>query len=130
MANGYIVNEFHSTINYNVIDGSKSGKLTESARIQKRLNGFDATQSNITKTLNYYFSTGTTHRELVSIARIICLKTNLKLDRLAVRDQRVLIKWFEENWAIVYMILPSMQLLDENKVSITLARELQQRIKK
>lgn len=102
---------------------------SESEKINKRLNGFDPSKSEVMKILNYHFSTGATHKELLSIVRIICVKTQLKLDRLATKDQRVLIKWFDENWYSIYMIIPSIHLLDNNKTPITLDREIQERFK-
>ena len=104
-----------------------SGKISESQKIQERLKGFDPSKSQVMKILNYNFSTGITHNELTSLARIICMYTHLKLDRLAVRDHRVLVKWFEENWATISNIIYSIKSLDENKVPITLEREIRER---
>ena len=105
------------------------GKEKESAKINKRLAGFDPEKSEVMKILKYHFSTGVTHNELLSIAKIICLQTNLKIDRLATRDQRVLIKWFDENWSSICMIIPLIHILDENKIPITLNREIDERFK-
>ena len=65
-----------------------SENVSQSEKINQRLNGFDASQSEVMKVLNFQFSTGVIHRELLSIARIICTMTQLKLDRLATRDRR------------------------------------------
>ena len=74
------------------------GKGNEAKRVNARLNGFDHANSNVYKCLRQKFGATVTHRELKSIAKIICLHTGLKLDRDATRDCRVLIKWFDENW--------------------------------
>lgn len=115
---------------YNIFTQKREvGKLSESEKIHQRLDGFDASKSEAMKALNYQFSTGATHKELLSIARIICFMTQLKLDRLAVRDQRVLIKWFDENWYLISSIIPTIHLLDNDKLPINLDRELNERFK-
>lgn len=106
-----------------------SENVSQSEKINQRLNGFDASQSEVMKVLNFQFSTGVTHRELLSIARIICTMTQLKLDRLATRDRRVLIKWFDENWYSISMIIPKIQLLDNNELPINLDREIIEKFK-
>ena len=126
MANGYIVNCFNSVFTAPVYKKT-FGKTAESIQIQERLKNFDANHSEALKTLNFYYGTGITHKEYVCLARIICKEMNLKLDRLAVRDHRVLVKWFDDNWEIISVIIPYIQILDENKEPITLQREIQER---
>lgn len=70
------------------------------------------------------FSSGVTHRELVSIARIVCVETKLHLDRAAARDDRVLLIWFAEHWDQALPVLCRISLLDEEKTVIDLSREL------
>lgn len=99
------------------------GHGTEAKRVNTRLNGFDSENSHAWQILKNQFSSGITHTELKSIANIICLKTELKLDRDAVRDNRVLIKWFEENWTVVEPILKNFHIHDNKGEIISSVRE-------
>lgn len=98
---------------------TKRGDGTEAARVKKRLADFDSENSEAWKVISQMFGAGVTHSELKSIALIICMHTTpqIKLDRDASRDNRVLLKWFTENWNIIQPHLKNITLRDsENKV--------------
>lgn len=94
------------------------GQGAEAKRVNARLIGFIVKKSNAYRSLCKKFSPNITHSELKSIAKIICLQTGLKLDRDATRDNRVLIKWFDENWVVIKKNLDYITLLDEDKNTI------------
>lgn len=99
------------------------GTGNEAKRVSIRLNGFNYEESEVYKTLKRYFSSGVTHNELKSIAQVICINTHLKLDRDATRDNRVLIKWFDENWEICEGMLQKIKTKDINQIVIDSTRE-------
>ena len=94
------------------------GQGAEALRVQKRLQDFDYERSEAWAKIRQHFSNGITHTELKSAANILCLKLNLKLDRDASRDNRVLIKWFQENWQQIEPHINKIHFTDENKVPI------------
>ena len=76
----------------------KRGSGKEAERVRKRLEGFDMDNSRGLKLLREKFSKTVTNAELKSVAALLCKHVpGLKMDRDAVRDNRVLIKWFDEN---------------------------------
>lgn len=91
------------------------GQGAEARRVNARLTGFRVKQCNAYKSLCRKFSPNITHSELKSIAMVICLQTGLKLDRDATRDNRVLIKWFDENWLVIKKNLDFITLLDDER---------------
>ena len=91
------------------------GQGTEAKRVNARLTGFKMKKSHAYKCLCKKFSPNITHSELKSIATILCLRTGLKLDRDATRDNRVLIKWFDENWVTIKKNLEYITLLDDDQ---------------
>lgn len=99
------------------------GQGAEAKRVNARLTGFKMKQSTAYKYLCRKFSPNVTHTELKSIATILCLRTGLKLDRDATRDNRVLIKWFDENWPIVKKNLEFIKLLDDDQNIINESRK-------
>ncbi|EAY16333.1 hypothetical protein TVAG_359410 [Trichomonas vaginalis G3] len=83
---------------------TKRGDGTEAARVRKRLANFDSERCIAWIEIQKRFGSGITHSELKSIAQVICehqREPHLKLDRDASRDNRVLLKWFTENWSII-----------------------------
>ena len=106
------------------------GEGKEAAKVIEALNGFDASNCFVKWMLDYYYSTGVTHSELRSIAMVLCCHTGLKLERLQQRDNRLLIKWFFDNWSIVGSFLPRIKLLDKDFHEITLERQLKTKEKK
>ena len=103
------------------------GHGTEAKRVAERLKGFDYQKSDVWKTLKTKFSSGITHNELKSIAQVCCYFTKLSLDRDATRDNRVLIKWFDENWDVLKDTVKKICLRDEKERPITLERETQEK---
>ena len=92
----------------------KRGEGIEAQRVNTRLQGFDLEKSEAWKTIQHQFTVGVTHTELKSIAQILCDQLTIKLDRDASRDNRVLVKWFDENWAKIKPILHTIHLRDDH----------------
>ena len=101
----------------------KRGHGVEAKRVAERLNGFDYETSKVWDLLKTKFSSGITHNELKSIAQVCCYFSQLTLERDATRDNRVLIKWFDENWSKLKDIVAKICLRDEQERPITLERE-------
>ena len=100
------------------------GKGSEAKRVAERLNGFQYENSNTWRILKEKFSSGVTHSELKSVAIVLCQHTGLSLDRDATRDNRVLIKWFDENWDVLQKHIDNVSLKDENEEIINHSREI------
>ena len=96
----------------------KRGTGHEADRVSKRLSGFDYEKSSVWLNISSKFGSRISHAELKSIAFVICCYTGLKVDRDASRDNRVLIKWYEENWNEIQPLLPKIHLRDNNDVEI------------
>jgi hypothetical protein len=94
------------------------GKGPEAQRVTARIAGFDLEQSEAWKAIVDQFTVGVTHAELKSIADVLCNLTGLKLDRDAQRDNRVLIKWYQENWDALQPHVRSIHLRDEREEKI------------
>ena len=92
----------------------KRGEGIEAQRVNARLAGFDIEKSEAWKTIQRQFTVGVTHTELKSIAQILCDQLSIKLDRDASRDNRVLVKWFDENWEKIKPILHTIHLRDDH----------------
>jgi hypothetical protein len=82
--------------------------------VVERLTGFDLEDSRAWRHIVKQFTIGVTHAELKSVAQILCSITRLKLDRDATRDNRVLVKWFDENWEVIEPHISSLHLRDDN----------------
>ena len=108
----------------------KRGHGVEAKRVAERLKGFDYETSKVWDLLKTKFSSGITHNELKSIAQVCCYFSNLTLDRDATRDNRVLIKWFDENWNVLKDIINKISLRDEHGRPITKERETAELINK
>ena len=103
----------------------KRGEGAEAKRVAERLNGFNSETSETWQILKEKFSSGITHNELKSVAMIICQYVDgISLDRDATRDNRVLIKWFDENWNVIKNVIDKVKLKDEKEDVINLEREM------
>lgn len=90
------------------------GQGLEAKRVESRLAGWDINESPARKGIAEQFPQGVTHYELKEIAKFICREVaGLKLDRDATRDNRVLVKWFDENWECLKDIISRTKLCDE-----------------
>ncbi|EAY03951.1 hypothetical protein TVAG_314810 [Trichomonas vaginalis G3] len=98
----------------------------EAKRVALRLKDFNYETSDIWKVLKLKFSSGITHSELKSIAGICSFMLGIKLDRDASRDNRVLIKWFDENWDKIKTIIDKVHLRDEKEQIINHEREIRE----
>jgi hypothetical protein len=71
------------------------------------------------------FSSGVNRQELVSIADVICGMSAIpRPSRDARRGYLTIVKWFENNWELVSVYLPFIQLRDENGGVINASREV------
>jgi hypothetical protein len=82
----------------------------ERRRIQGRVGGYDWKNTKVWLYLTMLFGTDVNHQELLSIAQVAANWTNIRLDRDATRRKIVMVKWFEENWAAIYPLLPHIRL--------------------
>jgi hypothetical protein len=73
----------------------------EKLRNTERLIGFNERNSIAWSFLSQRFGPKLTRLELVSLAQVVSEHLRIPLDREAFRRRRVLLKWFEENWAYV-----------------------------
>jgi hypothetical protein len=95
------------------------GTGKQAQHVLDRLSGFDPENCLAFREIRRIFSVGITHNELESMARIMCVHCpQLVLDRDAKRDNRVLIKWYSENWDIIMRLLPQIRLRDANEAII------------
>jgi hypothetical protein len=85
----------------------------ERERIQRRIAGFNWKRSCAWHHLSSAYGPGINQQELVSIADLICPKLNIQLDRDARRRKIVMLKWFDENWAVIQPLLSLVVLETE-----------------
>jgi hypothetical protein len=85
----------------------------ERERVQKRVDGFNWKRSTAWKHLSAAYGPSLKHEELVSIADLAAKKLGIRLDRDARRRKIVMIKWFEENWAVLEPLLSKIVLEEE-----------------
>jgi hypothetical protein len=84
----------------------------ECRRIRRRTNDFNWKNSNVWGFLRWFYGSKLRQAQLVAIAEIVSARTHIRLDRDARRRKIVLIKWFEENWWLIYPWLHLIQLRD------------------
>ena len=106
---------FLNTKNSNT-NGFSHSTGKEKDRINERLGVFDPKQT--WQKICDIFGPNIKHPELVSIATVASGFLNIKLDRDAKRRKKVLIKWFEENWAEIEPIISRVQLEEAPKTQI------------
>jgi hypothetical protein len=82
----------------------------EIARIRKRIEGFNWKRSPAWRYLSLAYGPTLSQDELISIAELISPRVSIKLDRDARRRKCVMIKWFEEHWALIQPLLCSIVL--------------------
>lgn len=90
------------------------GEGSDAQKVIKRIKDFDPENSPACIKLNAKFGRGIVHSELKSLAEFICEKLHIELDRDAKRDNRVLYKWFHENWAMIDQIIDRIELFDKD----------------
>jgi hypothetical protein len=104
---------------------TRSGR--EGQRIAVILRSFNYEDSLARQSIREKFSTGIGHRELCSVAILISQFFGVsKIPRDARRSFPVLIKWFDDHWAMIEPIWSCVSLLDESEVVIDYARELRE----
>lgn len=90
------------------------GEGSDAKRVALRLQSFNISESPAFKKISARFPSGISHSELKRMAEILAENLNLRLDRDAKRDNRVLIKWYDENWCILYNEIDRIQAYDED----------------
>jgi hypothetical protein len=83
----------------------------EHLRVQSRVEGFDWRLSHAWRYLAFVYGEKVTQGELVSIADLLARSIGIRLDRDARRRKVVMIKWFEEHWAIILPFLRVVALV-------------------
>jgi hypothetical protein len=101
------------------------GAGPEAHRVIERLSGFDLENSRAWQGITKQFTIGVTRTELKAVAQVVCSLTQFKLDRDATRDNRVLVKWFDENWEVIEPHLKSFHLRDESSIVLGMPAYLQ-----
>ena len=89
------------------------GKGKQAKQVAELLEGFDWTTCKALTRLKEHFRSRRFH-DLKSIATVVSLKTNIKLDRLSQRDKRALYRWYEQNWDKILPYIKLMNQVDEN----------------
>ncbi|EAX98890.1 hypothetical protein TVAG_210840 [Trichomonas vaginalis G3] len=107
VCSGYDYAGQHRTIN-----GEVACQNQEKDRIKGRLTGFDTKNNIAWHEITSRFGENVKQQELLSIANVLSLNANIKLDRDAKRRKSVLIKWFNENWTVLAPFLQFV-VLDE-----------------
>lgn len=100
--------------------GPRNQSEREKCHIQKRLKGFQWKDSLAWREITRYFGTGLSQEELLAIAEILAKATGLRTDREARRRKEVLIKWFDENFAILSPLFSRLEIYNGNdRVDLT-----------
>jgi hypothetical protein len=73
----------------------------ERIKNSQRLIGFDEKTSVAFSFLSERFGPKLSRHELLSLAQVLSEQLHILLDREAFRRKRVLVKWYDENWAQV-----------------------------
>jgi hypothetical protein len=84
----------------------------EKQRIADRLGTFNSKDNTAWTEITARFGLNIKQPELLNIATVLATKANIKLDRDAKRRKAVLLKWFQENWAILSPFLDFVVLED------------------
>ena len=87
----------------------------EKERIASRLSGFNPKDNMVWHEITQRFGASIKQPELLSIATVLAQNANIKLDRDAKRRKSVLVKWFEENWAVIKPFLDYVVLEDSHQ---------------
>lgn len=66
--------------------------------IQSRMKANEEKLGFVSAYIDRYFETHVTSAILLSLAKILVQKFNLKLDRLAKRNRSAMLCWYSENW--------------------------------
>lgn len=90
------------------------GAGNDAKRVALRLQSFNIKESLAYKKISSHFKSGISHSELKRVAEILSENLNLHLDRDAKRDNRVLIKWFDENWYILESEIEKIKAFDSD----------------
>ncbi|KAK8845818.1 hypothetical protein M9Y10_020741 [Tritrichomonas musculus] len=96
----------------------KRGEGCDAKDVMDIILGFDQKESVACNKISEQFSSGITHTELKAIAELICEKTGLQLSRQAKRDDRVLHKWYDDNWDVIAPHVERINVFDQNHVLI------------
>jgi hypothetical protein len=85
-------------------------------RVRRRLAGFDWERSDAWRIIREHFGPTIKSNEIRSIATLLYRKVSgLRLDRDAIRDGRVLLKWYQENLETISGVLQNIDLRDDSE---------------
>ena len=117
-----------ASISYPNVSNTKVGKGRgkDAQRIYIKLHDFDIYKSEAWNFICKQFSCGITHHELLSIAQLISQQTGLRLNRDESRDNRLLIKWYSDNWTKISPLISMIHIRDDQEQIIDLAREIRE----
>jgi hypothetical protein len=93
---------------------SRAANELERRRVEARLTGFDPTRSRAWADIRSRFGDSLNQMELRSLAEVVGAEIGVKVDREAKRRKEVLIKWFDENYALMEPVLEKIQMEDSN----------------
>ena len=87
-----------SAARINEQEAVKRSNDLERRRVDRRLEGFNITNSRAWKEICQRYGPSLNQTELLSLAEVISMNLSLKVDREAKRRKEVLIKWYDENF--------------------------------
>ena len=84
----------------------------EKQKLAIKLGGFDYKSSEAWRKIVELYGTDIKRTTLCDIAKYIAEKKGLKMDRDSKRRKDVLLKWYNDNWSVVYGILEKVKVKD------------------
>lgn len=101
------------------VDSARNQNDIERRKVDARLSGFSGSESLGWKVICEFYGPNLNQPELLSLAEVLADQLHLKVDRLAKRRKEVLIKWFDENIALIQPYLPFVKLEDDEGRPVT-----------
>ena len=105
---------YHEMIPGQVSDVIRSHSELERRKVDERLRGFSLKTSRAWQEICSRFGSNLNQTELLSIAEVLGAQIGVKVDREAKRRKEVLIKWFDENLAVILPYFSKMVLEDRD----------------
>lgn len=94
-------------------------EIPEKERIMQKLAGFEYRSSMAWHTLMQLYGPDVKRSSLCEIAKFISRTQGLKMDRDSKRRKDVLIKWYHDNWASVFPMLPYIKIENDTPVFLS-----------
>jgi hypothetical protein len=102
----------------NVAWEPRNAVAQERKRIIARLGTFCGKTSKAWEGITKRFGDHLNHTELLSIAQVVGWLIGINVDREAKRRKEILIKWFDDHWPIVSVVLEQTRLEDSNGLPV------------